>query len=130
MAERPKQAHKGRTAVAATLLAVCGWMAGPALAAPEPDLICADKHDATLDVSATELSARPANSSNELPGNRLLIPRVEAAAREVFEEEDRGTDGDDATDEAAADKGPEPVSRRLSNTETTPFRRQMYRRDI
>lgn len=128
MAQRPKLAHTGRTAIAATLLAVGAWVAGPAFAAPEHELLWADEHDATLDVAVTELSATPANTSSELLGNHLLIPQVEATAREVFEDAESGPDNDDAADEA--DTGPEPVIRSSSSAEPTPFRRQMYRRDI
>lgn len=129
MGERPQAPQHGRTATAAVLLALAGWMAGPAFAAPEPDLLCANERDATLVVTGAELSATPVNTSNELLGNHLLKPRVEATARKVFAEENAAED-ERGSEDAAVDPPREPLSRSATDTQATPHRRPMYRRDI
>ncbi len=128
MGVRPQVTQEGRTAATA-LLVLAAWMAGPAVAAPEPDLLCAGELDASLVVPQAELAATPVNTSDELLANHLLKPRVKATAREVFADEE-GSDAQDATEEASADAPVDPVSRSSSESEVTPFRRQMYRRDI
>ncbi len=129
MGERPQAPQHGKTATAAVLLALAGWMAFPAFAAPEPDLLCTDEHAATFDISGTELSATPVNTGNELLGDHMLKPRVEATAREVFAEEDTADD-EVAIDEAASDATREPLSRSAADGQATPHRRLMFRRDI
>lgn len=129
MATQPRAPQHGRTAAAAALLVAVGWLTGPAIAAPEPDLFCADDLDATLNVSDTELSATPVNTSIGLLGNHLLKPRVKATAREVFADDD-GADSEVATEESAVDAPSEPVSNSSTDDQATPFKRQMYRRDI
>lgn len=128
MAVRPTEPQQGNIAAIALLL-LFGWIAGPALAAPDHDLLCDESHNATLDVPQQALTATPVNSSEELLKNHLLKPRVEATAREIFDEAEEPAAQEGDGDEVELPE-PDPVIQGLSDGEVAPLRRQMYRRDI
>lgn len=129
MAVRPKAPQQGNTAAAAAIVALAGLMAAaPALAAPDHEFLGDDSHDATLDISATELSAAPANTSDEFLEDHLLRPGVDATAREVFDDSDDETDAVEEV-EAETDDADTAV-RSVSDRQPLPLSRRMYRRDI
>ena len=117
MAVRPTEPQQGISAAAAALLMLAGWIAGPALAAPDPD------------ESQQALAAAPANSSEELLKDHLLKPRVEATARKVFAETNEADQEESDSDDVDLPE-PGPVIQGLSDGEVAPLKRQMFRRDI
>ena len=127
MAYNPRKPQQGNTLAAASLL-LAGLVAVPAMAAPERDVLCDESHKATLEVSETALTPTTVNASTELLEDHLLKPRVEATAREVFDERDEGTDDEENIEAVEADV--EATVPSLSDGKPKPFRRQMYRRDI
>ena len=139
MVERPETPKQGSNAAALTLLLLTGIFAVPVLAAPGYDILCDDHHEATLDVSADELTARPVSHELEAQKNQdaetvsadqLLKPRFDATVREIFaEEDDEETlqESDAETDDPAALRIRVPG---VTDEELVRFKRQMYRRDI
>lgn len=117
MAVRSTEPQQGIGAAAAALLMLAGWIAGPALAAPDHD------------ESQQALAAAPANSSEELLRDHLLKPRVEATARKVFAETDEPDQEENDADDVDLPE-PGPVIQGLSDGEIAPLKRQMFRRDI
>ena len=110
----------------------------PVLAAPDRDVFCDDQDEATLDISAEELSARPVSHDLDLQKNheetetvsadKLLKPRFDATVRKVFAEDE------DELQETEAE-AEEPAARRVrvpgvSDEDLVRIKRQMYRRDI
>lgn len=117
MSIRSTAPQQGINAAAAAMLVLAGWIAGPALAAPEHG------------ESQQALNARPVNSSEELLQDHLLKPRVEATVRKVFAEAQEADQKEsDADDADLAEPGP--VVQGLSDGKVAPLKRQMYRRDI
>ena len=131
MAVRPEEPRKATTAVATAGLVMAAWLAAPVLAAPERDLLCDESAAPELDLTATELTARPVNNSDKLLENHLLKPNTESAARSAFaketpvdvEVEEQGEDDADAL-------ATESLLPSASDREQSPYKRQMYRRDI
>jgi hypothetical protein len=128
MAHNPRTPQQGNTLAAASLLALASLVAGPALAAPEHDLLCDENHEATLEVASSELATIPANAHDKLLQEDALKPRVEASAREIFSEGAKGTD--DKADVEADENEAAPAVPSLSDGQPKPYKRQMYRRDI
>jgi hypothetical protein len=128
MAHSPRKPQQGSTLAAASLLVLAGLVAGPALAAPERDVLCDESREATLEVSTTALAPITVNASNELLEDHLLKPRVEATAREVFAESEKNTVDEESIEADEADV--EATVPSLSDGQPKPYRRQMYRRDI
>lgn len=130
MADRLKQLKQGKTAVATAAIVLVTWLTAPALAAPERDLPCDESQDATLEISAGELTATTVSSHEEMLENHLLKSDVKAAAREAFSDA-----GDDETieseDEAVTEQdAAEPKMQRVSDGKPVAIKRKMYRRDI
>ena len=139
MAVRPTAPNRGNIAATAAVLLLAGCFAVPVLAAPDRGLACPDDRAATLDVETHELT--PAShevSGNDAPesvattiesvaGDHLLKPRVEAAARKVFAEDDASQDTEVESED---DEITKTRLRRVSENELVPFRRQMFRKDI
>lgn len=128
MAVRPKAPQHGNTVTAAAVLVLAGFASAPVLAASDHEILSDENREATLEVSASELTATPVNTSDELLRDHLLKPRVDATAREVFDE-----DEDEAEFDEDADGGSDETDaaiRGLSDSNVVPLRRQMYRRDI
>ena len=77
------------------------------------------------------LLARPVNNSDELLENHLLKPGAQSAARGAFGDETAGESADQSetaeSEEAAA---AEPGLHSASERKVSPYKRQMYRRDI
>ena len=132
MAVRPKKPQQGNTVAAAAVFVLAGLATSPALAAPDHDVLCDKSHQATLEVSESELAATPVNTSDEMLRDHLLKPRVDAKAREVFDDADEEAEVDEQVDEQV-DGGPDDTDtavRSLSDRKVLPLKRQMYRRDI
>lgn len=129
MAVRTRQQASTAATTAGILLAA--WLSAPAIAAPDRDVLCED-NQLTLDVSVLEFSATPVNNSAELLDDHLLKPRAESAARSAFADDAEKTEDsppDDAEEEAdALDESP--VIPSAFGREPSPYKRQMYRRDI
>jgi hypothetical protein len=136
--------HSTITATAALFL-LGAWHAAPVLAASDHEILCDESHSATLDIAEYELTPRQvshdaatsdladlASGKNEvLSEDHLLKPRVEATVREVFEDpEGNSPAGPEAADEADKTAVHGLSSPRMTDGYTTPFKRQMYRRDI
>ena len=116
-----------RLAPAGVLLLVC-LPALPVLAAPVFDARCPESSAPTLEVPEADLVARPVSSSDEALEGHLLERRIEAAARSVFAEDEAE---EPETEEAVSEEPPaEAGGPTASGQEPSPFRRQMYRRDI
>jgi hypothetical protein len=109
--------QQGISVAAAALLVLAGWLAGPALAAPDHD------------ESQQALAAAPANPSEALLEDHLLKPLVEATARKVFAETEDADEEEVDTDDVDLPE-PGPVIQGLSDGEVAPLKRQMFRRDI
>lgn len=140
MAGRPNTPQQGNFTATAALLALAGWFAAPALAAPNHDFLCDDPASATLEINPRELVAisvshgpgdRAAAPDDALDDTHLLRTRVKATAREVFADEDSEAGTEDSTDAPAENTVTgKPRLRPLTDGTLVPFRRQMYRRDI
>ena len=131
MAVRPKEPRQVTTAAVTAGLVMAAWLAAPVLAAPERDLLCAESMAPNLDLSATELTATPVNNDDELLENHLLRPNTESAARSAFAEEDAEAAELDEDGEADVDSlATESILPSASDREQSPYKRQMYRRDI
>lgn len=131
MAVRPEKSGQGTIAVTAAALVLAGLIAAPVLAAPQRDLHCEEDATPNLSLSATDLSATPINGSEELLKDHLLRPRADSAARTAFADEvaEESAEEESAEDpiDAVATK---PLVPSASETEPSPYKRQMYRRDI
>lgn len=131
MAVRLKTLGLNIIAAAAATLVAAGLIAGPALAAPERALMCSDGDAPTIDDAADALLATPVNTSDELLENHVLKPGAQSAARGAFGDKpstEPAERGDDVkADEAAAS---EPGMHSASERKVSPYKRQMYRRDI
>ena len=140
MVGQPETPKQGNTKAALALTLLASVFALPALAAPERDILCDDPTEATLDVSAAELAAKPVsheleaqkNSDNTetVSADRLLKPRFDATVREVFAEDEEQSQETDAEAEQE-----EPAELRIrvpgvADKDLVRFKRQMYRRDI
>ena len=129
MLTQPRQ----RTHVATTVsLLLAGMLAAPVLAAPGRVILCEDDGSQPSDLTATELSATPVNSDEEMLQGHLLGPRTESAARGAFADEvpddDDVIDGEEpeADEPVVADPGIPSASKQKRPV----YKRQMYRRDI
>jgi hypothetical protein len=125
---QPRQQIAAATAV----ILLAGILAAPVLAAPERDLMCSEDAGFSPALSATELSAIPVSSSEEMLENHLLKPRAEAAVRGAFaeqaEEDEAGSEAEEIdTDESVVSEQGIP---RASEGKRPIYKRQMYRRDI
>ena len=65
---------------------------------------------------------------HELLRDHLLKPRVDATAREVFDDDGEEVEADEAADSATDES--DTTVRSLSDHKVVPLKRQMYRRDI
>lgn len=140
MAVRPTEPKRGNIAATAAVLLLAGCFAVPVLAAPDRGLTCSDDRAATLDVETYELapvshevsgSEKPesvATTIQSVADDHLLKPRVEAAARKVFADDDASQDTEVA--ETEGDEVTKTRLRRVSDNELLPFKRQMFRKDI
>ncbi|MDJ0750397.1 MAG: hypothetical protein QNJ11_13000 [Woeseiaceae bacterium] len=139
MVGRPETPKQGNTAASlALVLLTCGF-AVPVLAASDHDVFCDDHREATLDISAAELTAKPVsheleteNSKNTetVSADQLLKPRFDATVRKVFtdeESEEELQETDAEVDDPAALRIRVPG---VTDEELVRFKRQMYRRDI
>ena len=141
MAVRPTERKQGTIAAVAASLVLTAWIAAPALAAPAHESLCDKTHDATLEVSETQLTAIPVSHDtvetdsaakvDVLSADHLLKPRVEATVREVFADSDDETKAAEDVQTEADD--PVIMNTRVpgvSDDELARFKRQMYRKDI
>ena len=127
MAGRSKPQHGTNAFRAGALLLAC-LPALPVLAAPIFDARCDESSAPNLEVAVADLNARPASSTEEALQGHLLEQRIEAAARSVFADDEAE---ETETEEAPAESPPaEAGGPTASEQEPSPFRRQMYRRDI
>ena len=131
MAVRPQKSGQGTIAVTAASLVLAGLIAAPVLAAPECDLHCEEDATPNLSLSATDFTATPVNSSEELLKDHMLRPRADSAARTAFankvaEESAEEESGEKSIDTVAT----KPLVPSASGNEPSPYKRQMYRRDI
>jgi hypothetical protein len=131
MAVRPEKPVQDKTAVSAAGVVLLLGLSAPVLAAPDRDVRCEDS-EPTLSVSATELSVSPVNSSEELLDEHLLRPRAESAMRSAFaddleEAEEPEAESVDDDEDVLQET---PVIPSAFGREPSPFKRQMYRRDI
>jgi hypothetical protein len=131
MAARPEKSGQGTIAAAAAALMLAGIIAAPVFAAPDHEL---DGDEATLpnlDVSASELTASPNSSSEERLKHHLLKPRADSAVRTAFADEEAESEVEEEAAEKPVDALAEkPGLPRVSDGEPSPYKRQMYRRDI
>lgn len=131
MAVRPRQSGQGITAATTAGLVLLAWLSAPVLAAPDRDVLCEDD-ELTLGVSATELTATPVNNSEELLDDHLLKPRAESAVRSAFANDTE--DAEEAEPESVEEEDDvlveKPAVPSAFGREPSPFKRQMYRRDI
>ena len=128
MAGRPQSQH-GTIAFTASMLLLALLAAPPVVAAPDIDTRCDESSESILDASATELSARPASSSDEALEGHVLEQRLEAATRSVFAED--SAESTEVEDTSAPDAPPSKAGvPTASDREPSAFKRQMYRRDI
>lgn len=139
MVGRPEAPKQGNTAASLTLVLLTCGLAVPVLAASDHDFFCDDHREATLDVSAGELAARPVSHELDAQKNRdteavsadeLLKPRFDATVRKVFVEQEREEKRQESEAEAE-----DPTVLRIrvpgvADDELVRFKRQMYRRDI
>jgi len=140
MAVRPTAPKRGNIAATAAVLLLAGCFAVPVLAAPDRGLACSDDRAATLDVETHELapashevsvSDKPesvATTIESVADDHLLKPRVEAAARKIFADDNAPQDAEVA--EPEGDEVTKTRLRRVSDNELLPFKRQMFRKDI
>ncbi|MCG8371665.1 MAG: hypothetical protein MJA32_14315 [Proteobacteria bacterium] len=130
MAVRPEAPQRGNTLTAGAVLTLAGLVSAPATAFPGHEVLSDGSREATLEVSASELTATPVNTSDELLRDHQLKPRVDATAREVFDEDDAEfADEADEADDGGSDETDAAI-RGLSDSKAPPLQRQMYRRDI
>jgi hypothetical protein len=152
---------KNSFAAATALLVVAGVLATPALAATSDPLPCKEATEATLHVHVNTLTTEvvshnlpPATISKKSSleasvlqktevssSSSLLVPRAEAAIRDVFD------DSDELTISSASTKSqPEPITEDdgrqesdigmnpklpgISDDDLARYKKQMYRRDI
>lgn len=132
MAVRLKEPRQTINTAATAALVLVGLVAAPVFAAPDRALLCDDTAKADLDIAAAELTATPLSNNDEILESHLLKPRAESAARGAFAEQQAETDDADVQDTEVADEGAatEPGIRSASDRKVTPYKRQMYRRDI
>ncbi len=135
MVGRPDVPKHGKNAIALALL----LFAAPVLAATDHDILCDDHHEATLDITETELVASPVSHEPEsavddetqpVSADRLLRPRFDATVREIFTDEDDDTEVEETE---AVIENPAALRIRVpgvSDKDLVRFKRQMYRRDI
>ena len=138
MVGRPETPKQGNTTATLLLLLATSAFAAPALAAPDHDILCDEPHEATLDISAEELTALPVSHDINVPkketdaetvsADQLLKPRFDATVQEIFAEDEEDLDESETDDE-------EPSALRIrvpgvSEEDLVRFKRQMYRRDI
>lgn len=145
MAIRPTVSKQRNISALVALLSLGAWHAAPVFAASEHEILCEESHDATLEVTAYELTARPvshdvdasetadlaSSSIDVLSNDHLLKPRVDAAVRKVFTDTEMKTlpeqqpvgEPDDSVIQ-------EPAAPPMSDRQAKPVKRQMYRRDI
>ena len=141
MVGRPDAPKQGNTAGALALLVLTCGFALPVLAAPNHDILCDDHHEATLDVTASELTATPVShepetkeaedSAETVSADQLLKPRFDATVREIFADEDE--DGEDVEETEIEVEDPAALRIRVpgvSDEDLVRFKRKMYRRDI
>ncbi len=139
MVGRPETPKQGNTTATLALLLLMSGFAGPAAAAPDHNILCDDQHEATLDISAAELAAKPVSHELEAQKNKeaetvsadqLLKPRFDATVREIFAEDEESEELQETEAEAE-----DPATLRIrvpgvSDEELVRFKRKMYRRDI
>ena len=131
MAVRPKEPRQGTTAVATAGLVVAVWLAAPVLAAPDRDLLCDESTTPELDVPVNEFTATPVSSSDELVEHHLLRPNTESAARNAFSKEaPEAVEGDEDGEDDAESLPAKSLLPSASDRQQSPYKRQMYRRDI
>ena len=131
MAVRPNEPRQGATAVLTAALAMAAWLAAPVLAAPDRDLLGSENAAPELEASATTLTATPVSNPDDLLDNHLLRSNTESAARSAFsEEEPERVDGDHDSEDDVDALATDPVLPSVSDREQSPYKRQMYRRDI
>jgi hypothetical protein len=131
MAVRPEKPGQGTIAVTAAALVLTGLIAAPVLAAPERDLQREEDVTPNLSLSATDLTATPVNSSEELLKDHLLRPRADSAARAAFADEVAEESAEEESAEESIDAvATKPLVPSASENEPSPYKRQMYRRDI
>ena len=145
MAVRSTVSKQPNISALVALLSLAAWHAAPVLAASDHEILCEESNDATLEVAAYELTARPvshdidasdiadlaSSSIDVLSNDHLLKPRVDAAVREVFTdtemkslpEKESASELDDAVIQELAAPS-------MSDGQTGPMKRKMYRRDI
>ncbi len=131
MAVRPGQSAQGKTAVGTAGLVLLAWLAAPVYAAPDRDVLCEDG-ELTVSLSATELSVSPVNNSDELLNEHLLKPRAESALRSAFADDNEQPEESERESIEEEDDilGEKPIVPSAFGREPSPFKRQMYRRDI
>lgn len=131
MAAGPEKSGHVIIAAAAAAFAFAALIAAPVLAAPESDLDCDENTVPALDVSATVLTATPVNNSEELLKSHLLKSRADSAVRAAFADEEAATDAEEEIAEEPVDAiATKPAVPSASDGEPSPYKRQMYRRDI
>jgi len=141
MAVRPTERKQGILAVYAASLVLAAWFAGPAYGAAAHDTRCNQTHDATLEVSESELTATLINHEIEdqdaadkvdvQSADQLLRPRAAATIREVFGDSDDEAEQSEAAETESDDAVI--MNTRVpgfSDDELARFKRQMYRKDI
>ena len=131
VAVRSRQSAQGNTAVLTAGFVLVAWLSSPALAAPDRDVLCDDREPA-VSISATELSATPVNNNDELLKEHLLKPRAESAVRSAFADDaEKVEESETEISEEESDVLDEnSVVPSAFGREPSPFKRQMYRRDI
>jgi len=139
MAARLREPKQGDIAATAAVLLLAGCFAAPVLAAPDRGA-CNNDLTATLDVTTYELTLTSHEISGEdepesvattiesVADDHLLKPRVEAAAREVFADDEATQDAEEAKPDG--DEVTQTRVRPVTDNALVPFRRQMYRKDI
>ncbi|HSG96360.1 MAG TPA: hypothetical protein VLA11_00010 [Woeseiaceae bacterium] len=131
MALWPRQSAQGWTAAGTAAIVLLAWISAPVHAAPDRDVLC-EASEPTLGVFATELSVAPVNNSEYLLNEHLLRPRAESALRSAFADDPKEIK--ESEPEAREEEGDvldqKPVTPSAFGREPSPFKRQMYRRDI
>jgi hypothetical protein len=131
MAVRLKTLGLNIIAAAAAILVATGLITVPALAAPERALLCNEDGSPTLDIAANALLATPVSNSDELLEDHLLKPGAQSAARGAFGDETAAEPADSSeTVESEEATAAEPGLHSASDRKISPYKRQMYRRDI
>lgn len=142
MAGRPQVPRQGNVATTVAVLVLASCLAAPALAASDPGILCDKNQRATLDIARHELSLASheagdgeiaeavATTIDSVADDHLLKPRVEATAREVFDDGNSETDLEELLETDADDEPAVLRLRRMSDNKLVPVRRQMYRQDI